>query len=118
MFSYFSEREDATQEVASVESSSPPVTWKEVREGLAPAVRGYRRVWLVRSNWGSTPRTRKLLKRVLVKLRGGVVYSEGYLVDDAYNERLATFPDQANLRLFLFARTRGHTPNASRNTRP
>jgi mannosyltransferase len=117
VFGYYFTREDVTEEVASVESSSPPVTWKEMREGLAPAVEGHRRVWLVRSNWGSSPRTRKLLKRVLVKLRGGVVYSEGYLVDDAYNKQLATFPYQANLRLFLFARVRGHAPNASRNTK-
>ena|SRR5215213_416459 len=115
MFSYYFQSEDVTREVVSVESPSPPVTRKEMRSELAPAVEGYRRVWLVRSNWGSSPRTKKLLKRVLVKLRGSVVYSEGYLVDDAYNKRLATFPYQADLRLFLFVRVGGHAPNASRN---
>lgn len=117
LFGYYFQREGVTQEVASVESSSPPVTWKEMREGLAPAVERHRRVWLVRSDWGSSPRTRKLLKRVLVRLRGGVVYSQGYLVDDAYNKKLATFPYQANIRLFLIAETEGHAPNASRSMR-
>jgi mannosyltransferase len=115
MFGYYPKREDVTEEVLSVESSSPPVTWKEMREGLRPAVEGHRRIWLVRSNWGSTPHTRKLLKKVLRKLRGGVAYSQGYPVDDAYNKKLATFPYQANVRLFLFAEGRDHTPEGTGN---
>ena len=115
MFGYYPKREGVAQEVASVESPSPPVTWKEMREGLAPAVEGHRRVWLVRSNWGSSPRTRKLFKTVLVNLRGSVLYSEGHPVDDAYNKKLATFPYQAHVRLFLFAKHEDHAPEASRN---
>jgi hypothetical protein len=80
-------------------------------------VEGHRRVWLVRSNWGSTPHSRKVLKKVLMESRGGVLYSEGYPVDDAYNGELATFPYQANVRLFLFAKGGDNAPGESRNVK-
>lgn len=117
MFGYYPKREGVTEEVLSVESRSPPVTWKEMREGVRPAVEGHRRVWLVRSNWGSTRHTRKVLKKILMNLRGGVAYSEGYPVDDAYNRELATFPYQANVRLFLFTKVGDHAPKGRRNTK-
>jgi uncharacterized membrane protein len=117
MFGYYPKREGVSEEVLSVENPSPPVTRKEMRKGLRPAVEGHRRVWLVRSNWGSTPHSRKVLKKVLVELRGSVLYSEGYPVDDVYNRKLATFPYQANVRLFLFAEGGDHAPEGSRDTK-
>jgi len=114
MFDYYLQREDVTQEVATLDSS-PPVTWKETQEGLAPTVEGHRRVWLVRSSWGRYPRNQKVLKRVLVRLRGAPVYSEGYHVNDAYNKKLATFRYQANLRLLLVAEVVGYAPQGSRS---
>jgi 4-amino-4-deoxy-L-arabinose transferase-like glycosyltransferase len=114
MFGYYPKREGVAEEVLAVENPSFPLTWKEMREGLRPAVEGHRRVWLVRSNWGSTPRSRKVLKKVLRKMRGGVAYSEGFPVDEAYNRELATFPYQANVRLFLFAKVGDSTPEGSR----
>jgi mannosyltransferase len=117
MFGYYPKREGVSEEVLSVENPSPPVTWKEMREGLRPAVEGHRRIWLVQSNWGSTPHSRKVLKKVLMESRGSILYSEGYPVDDAYNGKLATFPYQANVKLFLFAKGGDDAPRESRNTK-
>jgi hypothetical protein len=105
MFGYYPKREDVTEEVFAVESPSPPVAWKEMREGLRPAVEGHRRVWLVLSNWGPT----RHAKKILMNLRGGVAYSEGYPVKDAYNKKLATARYQADVRLFLFEKDGDHT---------
>ena len=88
-----------------------------MREGLRPAVEGRRRVWLVRSKWGTTPHSRKVLKKVLMESRGGVLYSESYPVDDAYNGELATFPYQANVKLFLFAKDEDLAPEGSPTAR-
>jgi uncharacterized membrane protein len=112
MFSYYLEREDVAREVASLDSS-PPVTWKETREGLTPTLEGHRRVWLVRTSWGGRVRARQVLRRVLEKLRSDLVYSESYPVDDAYNKKLATFHYQADIWLFLFAEDEDHTPEGS-----
>jgi hypothetical protein len=117
MFGYYLKREGVSEEVLSVENPSPPLTWKEMREGLRPAVMGRRRIWLVQSNWGSTPHSRKVLKKVLMTSRGSVLYSESYPVDDAYNRKLATFPYQANVKLFLFAKGGDDAPGESRNTK-
>jgi len=102
MFGYYLQREDVTQEVVSVESS-PPVTWKEMREGLAPAVEGHRRVWLV-LHWTDNPQFNKLLRKTLVNVSGGVVYHDVYnrKVDDPY-KNWSTWYFQGHIGLFLFA---------------
>jgi mannosyltransferase len=103
MFGYYFEREDVSQEVVSVESSSPPVTWKEMREELAPAVEGHRRVWLVK-HWAGTPHINKLLRKILVNTRGGVAYHNVYNrnVDDPYR-KWSNWYFQSHIVLFLFA---------------
>lgn len=103
MFSYYFEREDVSQEVFSVESSTPPVTRKEMRAQLTPAVEGHRRVWLVR-HWAGTPHINKLLRKILVNKRGGVAYHNVYNrnVDDPYR-KWTNWYFQSHIDLFLFA---------------
>ncbi len=102
MFGYYFQREDVAQEVASVESSHP-VTWKDMREGLAPAVEGHRRVWLVR-HWADNPHFNKLLRKTLVNLSGGVAYHDVYhrKIDDPY-KNWSTWYFQDHIVLFIFA---------------
>jgi mannosyltransferase len=103
MFGYYFQREDVTQEVVSVESSSPPVARKEMREGLAPAVEGHRRVWLV-LHWADKPHFNKLLRKTLGNLSGGVAYHNVYnrKIDDPY-KNWSTWYFQDHIVLFLFA---------------
>jgi hypothetical protein len=103
MFGYYLQREDVTREVVSVVSPSPPVTSKEMREGLAPAVEGHRRVWLV-LHWTDNRQFNKLLRKTLVNLSGGMVYHDVYnrKVDDPY-ENWSTWYFQDHIVLFLFA---------------
>jgi mannosyltransferase len=102
MFDYYSQREDVPQEVASVDTSLP-VTRKEMREGLAPAVEGHRRVWLVR-HWADNPHINKLLRKTLVNFGGGVAYHDVYngKIDDPY-KKWSTWYFQDHIVLFLFA---------------
>jgi mannosyltransferase len=103
LFGYYFQREDVNQEVVSLESSSPPVTRKEMREGLAPAVEGNRRVWLVR-HYADNSHFNKRLKKALVNLSGGVAYQDVYnrKIDDPYKNWSTWYP-QDHIVLFLFA---------------
>jgi hypothetical protein len=106
MFDYYFEREDVTQEVASVESS--PITQREMREALAPAVEGHRRVWLVR-HWSDNPHINKLLRKILVDSKGRMAYHDVYnrKIDDPY-ENWSTWYFQDHIVLFLFTERKSH----------
>src|SRR5215203_5068983 len=117
MFGYYFEREDVTQEVATVDSS-PPVTWKETREGLAPVVEGHRRVWLVR-HWADDPHINKLLSRTLVNLSDGVAYHRVYneRIDDPYRN-WSTWYFQDHIVVFLFAERKNPITETGHNVIP
>ena len=103
MFGYYLKREGVSEEVLSVENPSPPLTRKEMREGLRPAVEGHRRVWLVR-HWSGDSHFNKLLTRTLAKSRGGVAYHKVYNrnIDDPY-KIWSNWYFQDHIVLYLFA---------------
>jgi mannosyltransferase len=117
MFDYYFEREEVTQEVAPVDST-PPVTKKEMSEGLVPAVKGHRRVWLVQ-HWLNDQRTDTLLRRLLANLCGGVAYHKAYNrhIDDPYS-RWTTWYFQDQISLFLFAESKDRTTETGYSTMP